>query len=102
MRDYAREALVFTADATRADLDTNNLLHHALSYAVGIIGEAASHLSDDFRTAHPDVPWRKIIGMRNFLFHDYIGVSSSILWDTAVLEIPALLAQLEVLLSSET
>ena len=91
MRDYGVQVMTFVQDAERSDLDTDLLLHHALSYALGIIGEAATHLSDDFRDAHPEIPWRQIVGMRNFLFHDYAGVDDNILWDTATLEVPQLL-----------
>jgi uncharacterized protein with HEPN domain len=98
MRDYGRQAMMFVQDAERDDLDTDLLLHHAVSYALGIIGEAATHLSDGFRDAHPEIPWRQIIGMRNFLFHDYAGVDDSILWDTATLEVPRLLELLKDIL----
>jgi len=40
---------------------------------IEIIGEAASRLSNDFRSRHDDVPWRDIIGMRNKLIHEYFG-----------------------------
>lgn len=46
-----------------------------------IIGEAAGHLSAVSRTSHPEVDWRKIIGLRNILVHEYFGVSVQILWD---------------------
>jgi uncharacterized protein with HEPN domain len=101
MRDYGRAAIEFVQDAEQSDLETDILLHHGLSYALGIIGEAATHVSDDFREAHPEIPWRQAIGMRNFLFHDYIGVSNTILWDTATIEVPRLLDLLDAILSDE-
>jgi uncharacterized protein with HEPN domain len=39
--------------------------------------------------------------MRNLLFHDYIGVSNTILWDTATIEVPRLLDLLDAILSDE-
>lgn len=101
MRDYGREAIQFVQGAEQSDLETNTLLHHGLSYALGVIGEAAAHISDDFRESHLEIPWRQIIGMRNFLFHDYAGVSNAILWDTATLEVPRLLTLLDAILSNE-
>jgi hypothetical protein len=71
MHDYAGEVVLFTKDAARPDLDSNLMLRRALSMSIGIIGEAASHISQTFRDAHAKVPWRDIIGMRNFLFHAY-------------------------------
>jgi uncharacterized protein with HEPN domain len=69
--------------------------------ALGIIGEAARHISTEFRSAHPEIPWRQIIGMRNFLFHDYAGVNNNILWNTAVTEVPELLRLLDAVLTDE-
>jgi uncharacterized protein with HEPN domain len=36
-----------------------------------IIGEAARTLPDDVRAMAPDIPWTKMIGMRNILVHGY-------------------------------
>ena len=38
---------------------------------IEIIGEAAGRVSPQFRSAHPEIPWRQIIGQRNILIHDY-------------------------------
>lgn len=35
------------------------------------IGEQVYHLSDDFKDAHPNIPWPKISGLRHRLVHDY-------------------------------
>jgi uncharacterized protein with HEPN domain len=47
-----------------------------------IIGEAASKLSSSFRQNHTDIQWKSIIGMRNFLIHQYFGVSEKVIWGT--------------------
>lgn len=39
-----------------------------------IIGEASRQLSEDFRKRHSDIPWSKMIGMRNILVHRYFGI----------------------------
>lgn len=95
MRDYAKEVTEFTAEATREDIETNRLLLRALMMSIGIIGEAASQISLEFRESHADIPWREIIGMRNFLFHVYFMINYDILWNTATVSIPELLAALE-------
>lgn len=40
-----------------------------------IIGEASRQLSEDFRKRHSDIPWSKMIGMRNILVHRYFGIT---------------------------
>jgi uncharacterized protein with HEPN domain len=47
-----------------------------------VIGEAASHLSDDFIENHPDLPWREMRDMRNIVVHEYFGVDNLIVWET--------------------
>ena len=36
-----------------------------------IIGEAAKHVPDDFRNEHPEIPWRKISGLRDQYFANF-------------------------------
>lgn len=51
-----------------------------LSRILEIIGEAANMLTTRFKDAHPDVAWRDISGMRNFLVHEYFRVDSDTVW----------------------
>ncbi len=48
-----------------------------------IIGEAAKRLSDTNRQQTQAVPWRKIMGMRDKLTHDDMGVDLDAVWLTA-------------------
>ena len=59
-----------------------------------IIGEAAARLPDEFKTSHPDIPWREIVGMRNFLVHDCSRVNLNLVWETIQTQLPALKAKL--------
>lgn len=47
-----------------------------------IIGEAVNNLPDEFREEHKNVPWHKIISMRNKMIHEYFGVDMEIVWKT--------------------
>jgi uncharacterized protein with HEPN domain len=35
------------------------------------IGELTTHLSDELKEAHSEIPWRRIKSMRNFAAHEY-------------------------------
>ncbi len=65
-----------------------------------IIGEAAKALPEDVRALAPDVPWHKIIGMRNILVHGYFEIDTDIVWDAATRDVPALKAPVERLLKT--
>lgn len=66
---------------------------------VEIIGEAAARVSEDARARHPQIPWALIVGMRNRLIHGYNEVDRQVLWETVRTDLPALIAQLEQMLS---
>ena len=62
-----------------------------------IIGEACTHLTEDFRKTKPDIHWRKIIDMRNRLTHVYWDIDLNIVWKTATERIPELHTNLVLL-----
>jgi len=39
-----------------------------------VIGEAVKNISDTLKDSHPDIPWRRIAGLRDLLIHRYMGV----------------------------
>ncbi len=47
-----------------------------------IIGEAAGNVPDNLTSGSP-IPWRRLVGLRNKLIHDYMGVDFDIVWETA-------------------
>ena len=55
-----------------------------------IIGEACRGLSEDFRTRHPEIPWRAIIGMRHHLVHGYFTIDPDIVWTAISERVPEL------------
>ncbi len=55
-----------------------------------IIGEAAANLPEEFTEKYSEIPWGKIIGMRNKVVHEYFGVDPAIIWKTLQEDIPRL------------
>lgn len=101
MRDYAQRIVRLTKHRTRLDLDENEMLEDALRYEIGIIGEAASKVDQAVRDYYPSIPWKDIVGMRNFLFHAYELIDLDILWNTATINIPNLLDELVRILPTD-
>ena len=52
----------------------NHVYRNAVSMGLMQIGELSGRLSDDFRNAHSDIPWKQIRGMRNLFAHQYLGL----------------------------
>lgn len=99
--DAAREAIVFCRGRSRADLDKDRMLNLSLVRLLEIIGEAARGISQEFRSAHPGIVWKKMVGMRDRLIHGYFDVNLDVVWETVTQDLPPLIAQLEELLTSE-
>ncbi|MGO9737329.1 MAG: DUF86 domain-containing protein [Desulfomonilaceae bacterium] len=68
---------------------------------LAIIGEAASHIPDAVCADHSDIPWTDMRSMRNFVVHEYFGISDAILWDTVTRNLPSLHEPLQRILESK-
>lgn len=101
MLEAAEKARRFIAGKTRADLDIDEMLAFAVTRAIEIVGEAASHVSEETQATHPTVEWHGIIGMRHRIVHDYLNVDYNIVWDVLTYDLPALIAELTQILQSE-
>ncbi len=47
---------------------------------IEIIGEAARQVPEAIRTRYPAIPWRRVIGFRNIVVHEYFAVDVNIVW----------------------
>jgi uncharacterized protein with HEPN domain len=92
---------MFLADIERDDFLENELIQSAVLQKLMIIGEAASHLSKEFRELHSEIEWTDIIGFRNIAIHAYFSVEWPIVWIAATKEAPELSVQIRQILCNE-
>ncbi|MSO45220.1 MAG: DUF86 domain-containing protein [Acidobacteria bacterium] len=71
----------------------------AVERQVFVIGEAAARLPDEWKQRRPEVPWRKIVGLRDLLAHGYWVIDAEELWDVARNKVPEFVANLRPLLN---
>lgn len=84
----------YTKDMTASEFKKNKLVFAAVVRNLEIIGEASVHIPRTLRDAHPDVPWKQMIAMRNIMIHEYFGVNIGIVWQAVQKDLPALKQQL--------
>jgi uncharacterized protein with HEPN domain len=78
------------ADVMRYDATLRN---------IELIGEAATHVSDETRARAPEIPWRQIIGVRNRVAHAYLGIEAATVWMLLTEHLPRLHSQLTALVT---
>ena len=93
----ARAVQAFVADRTFEQYEQELFLRSAVERQIEIIGEAARGLSDAFKAAHAEIPWRSIMAQRHRLAHEYGEIDDRLIWTVATVHVPALIIQLEPL-----
>jgi uncharacterized protein with HEPN domain len=65
------------------------------------IGELTKRLSMEFRESHPEIPWRRMTGLRDYVAHQYDAINFKIVYDTAIIEIPYVFKAMLALLTDK-
>ena len=99
--DAARKAMSLARGRTREDVRTDEMFSLSLIRLLEVIGEAGAATSKEFRGAHPEIPWRKMVALRNRLIHRYFDINLDIVWDTVVDDLPTLVEELDKILEAK-
>jgi uncharacterized protein with HEPN domain len=94
MIEFAEKVLRYTAGIDEAGFLADPLTYDATLRNLELIGEAATHVPEQVRSAYPDVPWRLIIATRNRLIHAYLGIDNDTLWSIVKDDVSSLLRAL--------
>jgi uncharacterized protein with HEPN domain len=91
----AERVIRYTAGLDQDAFVANGLVYDATLRNLELIGEAASHVPEAVRAAHPQVPWRMIVATRNRLIHGYLGIDNDTVWSIVSTDVPRLLIQFQ-------
>jgi uncharacterized protein with HEPN domain len=94
---YLDDAMQFIDDissrisqVSKEEFLANANLQDSITLKIIYIGEALGRVSNEFREANTELPWRNAIGMRNRLAHDYGNVNLNDVWVAATVNLPEL------------
>jgi uncharacterized protein with HEPN domain len=91
----ARLIASYMRETTEADFLASSEKQDAVIRRIEVIGEATAHLTEATRQAIPELPFRRMRGMRNIVAHDYANVDLKIVWQVSVVHVPEISAILE-------
>jgi uncharacterized protein with HEPN domain len=91
--DAIGEVETYLRGINKTEFMASSEKRYATIKQIEIIGEACNRLTDDFKTAHPEIPWKPINGFRNMSIHEYFGVNFQIVWEIAAVNLRELKLQ---------
>lgn len=99
MLDAARGVVRILGSRSLAEFTgEDEVVRLAVERKLEVLGEAARRVSESLRRAHPEIPWKEIVGLRNVISHQYEKVDPAEIFRIVREEIPGLIAQIEPLI----
>lgn len=98
---YGKRAVGYLQSRTLDDFLDDQQLQDAAIRSLEVMGEASKRVSMAYRDDHPDIPWRRIAGLRDVLIHQYGRVNTREIWRVITEDVTSLLPVLDALVKDE-
>ena len=92
--DAADKITILVNRGGRELYDSDFAVADAIVRELLVVGEAARNLSPEYKQGNLLVPWKNVIGMRDWLVHGYSEIDWDRVWNTVVTDIPSLISSL--------
>lgn len=88
--DSLTRVLKYSKGLSYDELIKNDMAIDAIIRNFEVIGEAAKYIPEEFKNKYPQLPLKEMIGMRNVLIPDYLGIDYKFIWQTIKEDLPEL------------
>ena len=92
--DAAHKVTLLVKRGGRELYDSDFAIADAVVRELLVVGEAARNISAEYKQKYSSVPWKDVIGMRDWLVHGYSEIDWDKVWNTAITDIPELISAL--------
>ena len=75
----------YIKDVDFKNFKLNNMVVDAVIRNFEVIGEASKNIPADIKEKYPEIPWKKMYGLRNLISHEYFGVDYEMLWKLRII-----------------
>jgi uncharacterized protein with HEPN domain len=83
------------------DFKQNYMLVDAVIRNFEIIGEASKNIPSAFQKKYPEIPWKKMYGLRNLISHEYFGIDYEMIWEIASVSLPQNIKDLQKIIEEQ-
>ena len=85
----------FLKEISKESFFKDRLRQSAVIRQLEVIGEATKNIPDSFRKKYPEIPWKKIVGLRDIIIHTYFEIDLDITWEIIKKDLPLLKKQVQ-------
>lgn len=80
----------YIGSSSKESFGNNQKLKDSITRRLEIIGEAVKNIPNDFKEKYPEIPWKKISGLRDIIIHTYFDIDLDITWEIIKKDLPDL------------
>ena len=91
----------YIGDLDFVEFKRNYLIVDAVVRNFEIIGEASRNIPESIKHRYPLVPWKKMIGLRNLISHEYFGIDYEMIWTIAKDNLPQNKIDIQLIIETE-
>ena len=95
MVDFCEAILSYTYNMDQGEFLARECTYDATLRNLQLVGQAAAHVPNTIREAHPEIPWSDLIVMRKDLVQGYLDIDHDAIWSIIQRTVPQLRLDLQ-------